>query len=69
MFRAALVAGGSVIALLCSCDEHHPGEYPEVQRDRTAPAHEEQASPGARATPTPVNYFPRKNLRKQRDHG
>lgn len=58
MFR--LLAGGCVIALLCSCDEHHPGEYPEVQRDRTAPAQEEKAAPNATATPTPVNYFPEK---------
>src|SRR6186997_1265983 len=24
----------SATALACSCDKHHPGEYPEVQRDK-----------------------------------
>jgi hypothetical protein len=53
--------------LLCSCDKHQLGEYPEVQRDlaevnKNPPSAEtpppSSATPPAK--PTPVEFFPTK---------
>ncbi|PYI88730.1 MAG: hypothetical protein DMF03_09685 [Verrucomicrobia bacterium] len=59
LFRAGVVACGIALLLVCSCEEHHLGEYPEVQRDRLYEA-QHHADPAARALPsaTPVNFFP-----------
>jgi len=61
VFAAALV-------LFCSCEKHHLGEDPEVQKehviapgesDANSGATEETlASPAATASPTPVEFFP-----------
>jgi hypothetical protein len=62
LFRAGLCALGVALFLFISCEEHHLGEYPEVQRDRLAEAkaasHSEHAQPAASATP--VEFFPEK---------
>jgi hypothetical protein len=55
-------------AVVCSCDQHKPGEYPEVQRDKIhdaspSPAAEESqpaSSPSPPAKPTPAEFFPTK---------
>jgi len=58
LFRAGLVACGVALLLICSCEKHHLGEYPEVQRDRLYEA-QHQAEPAASTLPsaTPVNFF------------
>jgi hypothetical protein len=63
LFRAALCAIGLGLLLSVSCEEHHVGEYPEVQRDRLAEAKnarrtDESKPPAAKATP--VDFFPEK---------
>jgi hypothetical protein len=63
LFRAGLGAIGVTLLLSISCEEHHLGEYPEVQRDRMAEA--KQANRGEQdvapeTTPTPVEFFPEK---------
>ncbi|PZR76231.1 MAG: hypothetical protein DLM52_06370 [Chthoniobacterales bacterium] len=54
---------GAAALLSVSCEEHHLGEYPEVQRDRLAEAKNatraEHTSPPA-ASATPANFFPEK---------
>jgi len=59
LFRAGFVACGIALFLACSCEKHHVGEYPEVQRDRLYEA-QHRADPAARALPsaTPVDFFP-----------
>jgi len=59
LFRAGFVACGIALFLACSCEKHHVGEYPEVQRDRLYEARH-QAEPVAGTSPsaTPVNFFP-----------
>jgi hypothetical protein len=63
----AILAGTSLI-LICSCEKHHVGEMPEVQRehvelakavDDTVPLREEsKATPMMKTSPTPVEFFP-----------
>jgi hypothetical protein len=56
----------SATLLVCSCDKHYPGEYPEVQRERTEEAKSPVAaeasptSPTPAAKPTPAEFFPTK---------
>jgi hypothetical protein len=60
----------AAIIVVCSCDKHRPGEYPEVQRDKTqavSPAPEAAASAETSpapstpaAKPTPADFFPTK---------
>jgi hypothetical protein len=63
LFRAGLGAIGLALFLCLSCEEHHVGEYPEVQRDRLAEARQasraEENKPPA-TSPTPVEFFPEK---------
>jgi hypothetical protein len=57
-----IIFTSAAILFSISCEKHHLGEYPEVQRDLTATL-DEQASnpaPGGAATPTPVKFFPEK---------
>jgi hypothetical protein len=62
LFRAGLGVLGAALFLSISCEEHHVGEYPEVQRDRLAEtknanrAQQDAPSPSA----TPVKFFPEK---------
>ena len=63
MLRAGLGALGVALFFSISCEEHHLGEYPEVQRDRIADAKnknraKQDAAPSASATP--VEFFPEK---------
>jgi hypothetical protein len=63
LFRAGLGAIGVALLLSISCEEHHLGEYPEVQRDRLAEAkHASRSEQGGvpEASPTPVEFFPEK---------
>ena len=59
LFRAGLVACGIALLVICSCEKHHLGEYPEVQRDRLLEAqHRAEPAPSALPSATPVNFFP-----------
>jgi hypothetical protein len=62
--RVGIAIISAVALFSISCEEHHLGEYPEVQRDRLAEAKQtnragQDAAPGASATP--VNFFPKKS--------
>ena len=53
------------VCLICSCEKHAAGEYPEVQRDRTEitqqPAEAADIvpdSPAPAAKTTPAQFFP-----------
>jgi hypothetical protein len=63
LFRAGLCAIGAALFLSISCEQHHLGEYPEVQRDRLAEAKQAKRAEqtGAPAvSPTPAQFFPAK---------
>jgi hypothetical protein len=61
---AALSAGALIFC--SSCEKHHLGEDPEVQKEHVVGGSEENSnetkssseSPTATASPTPVNFFP-----------
>jgi hypothetical protein len=63
----AILAGASLI-VICSCEKHHVGEMPEVQREHvdlakpgedTVPLTEEaKPSSEMKASPTPAEFFP-----------
>jgi hypothetical protein len=61
----------ATLFLICSCDKHEPGEFPQVQREKTDPprpitaaVQEETPAPSTSSTPaakpTPVEFFPTK---------
>jgi hypothetical protein len=56
----------TTVFLLCSCDKHQVGEYPEVQRELTdtsqpaSVAEPPAASSTPAAKPTPAEFFPTK---------
>ncbi|MGI8431597.1 MAG: hypothetical protein ACR2MW_04805 [Chthoniobacterales bacterium] len=64
-----LCAFAGFLLVFNSCEKHHPGEMPEVQKEHLHPldAHHEEAHPefptppvsGASATPTPADFFPK----------
>jgi hypothetical protein len=60
--RTGIFLIGAALLLSISCEKHHLGEYPEVQRELMTVAHD--ASPGATpagaAAATPVKFFPEK---------
>ncbi len=65
--KGLAILGGAAAILFCSCEEHHLGEMPEVQKEHVDLANadnskgaQESTSP-APATPTPVDFFPTKN--------
>jgi len=60
--RTGIFLIGAALLLSISCEKHHLGEYPEVQRElMTVPNKPELGpSPGASATATPVKFFPEK---------
>jgi hypothetical protein len=59
LFRAGFVACGIALLLVSSCEKHHVGEYPEVQRDRLLEAqHRANPTPSTLPSATPVNFFP-----------
>jgi hypothetical protein len=59
---AGIIFTGAALLFSISCEKHHLGEYPEVQKDLTATLDEEASNPvpGGSATPSPVNFFPEK---------
>ncbi|MBA3830413.1 MAG: hypothetical protein H0X34_00675 [Chthoniobacterales bacterium] len=66
MFRPRLSPLGVLAGLLLvftSCERHHPGELPELQREHfhpLQPGREEvkAAIPTPPLSPTPANFFP-----------
>jgi len=60
--RTGIFLIGAALLLSISCEKHHLGEYPEVQRElMTVPNNPELGpSPDASATATPVKFFPEK---------
>jgi hypothetical protein len=56
----------AALFLVCSCDKHHLGEYPQVQREladvlkKPDAAESRLASPTPAAQPTPAQFFPTK---------
>jgi hypothetical protein len=60
--RTGIFLIGAALLLSISCEKHHLGEYPEVQRElMTVPNNPELGpSPGASVTATPVKFFPEK---------
>jgi hypothetical protein len=62
LLRAGFLAIGVTLLFSISCEKHHVGEYPEIQRDLTATLDQEASNPAPRgsATPTPVKFFPQK---------
>jgi hypothetical protein len=60
--RTGIFLIGAALLLSISCEKHHVGEYPEVQRDLTATLDKEASNPatGGSPTPTPVKFFPEK---------
>ncbi len=60
---AGLTLVGLIMVLSISCEKHHLGEYPEVQRDRLAEAKKASRSEQSGvpvASATPVRFFPEK---------
>jgi hypothetical protein len=60
--RTGIFLIGAALLLSISCEKHHLGEYPEVQRDLMGLANNPKPSPSpaASATATPVKFFPEK---------
>jgi len=59
LFRTGFGACGIALLLMCSCEKHHLGEYPEVQRDRLYEAkHHADSATSPLPSATPVNFFP-----------
>ncbi|HEX3816938.1 MAG TPA: hypothetical protein VHW03_01470 [Chthoniobacterales bacterium] len=62
LFPLAALAG--LLLVFTSCERHHPGELPEVQREhmhplQTAAAETREAEHAQPAvSPTPANFFP-----------
>jgi hypothetical protein len=54
------------LIIICSCEKHHVGELPEVQKERVDLKSGSEATPDAAvspapvATPTPAEFFPTK---------
>jgi hypothetical protein len=65
---AGIIFTGAAILFSISCEKHHLGEYPELQREQVAladPSKSESESesgpaPGESPTATPVKFFPEK---------
>jgi len=60
--RTGIFLIGAALLLSISCEKHHLGEYPEVQRELMTVAHdpEPSATPAGSTTATPVKFFPEK---------
>lgn len=59
--RAGIFFIGLALLVSISCDKHHLGEYPEVQRDRLEESNHKTEQGGVpAATATPVKFFPEK---------
>ena len=62
--RIGIFVTGVALLFSISCEKHHLGEYPEVQKDLTATLDKETSdpAPGRSPTPTPVKFFPEKKV-------
>jgi hypothetical protein len=67
--QAAAAVFAVALIFFCSCEKHHLGEDPEVQREHveistgseensSAAIEETSASPSATTSPTPAEFFP-----------
>jgi hypothetical protein len=67
--RTAILLSAGALIFCCSCEEHHLGEMPEVQRERVELAsgsaedsdvvkERSAAQPTPSAKPTPAEFFP-----------
>jgi hypothetical protein len=61
---AGIILAVAALSLSISCEKHHLGEYPEVQKDLTATLDKEASDPalGGSPKPTPVKFFPEKKV-------
>jgi hypothetical protein len=67
--RTAILFAAGALSFCCSCEEHHVGEMPEVQKEHVdvateseetpGPAGEGSTSPALPAKPTPAEFFPK----------
>ena len=60
-FIAAI--SGAALIFCCSCEKHHLGEDPEVQKEKVenehpAAANKAEPAENAAAKPTPAQFFP-----------
>jgi hypothetical protein len=67
LLRKSSAAAFLLLLFFCpSCERHHLGEMPEVQREQLYPVTAESASdaaaasPARSASPTPAEFFPEK---------
>jgi len=58
--RTGIFLIGAALLLSISCEEHHLGEYPEVQRELMTVSKNPEPAPAGSATATPVKFFPEK---------
>jgi hypothetical protein len=58
--RTGIFLIGAALLLSISCEKHHLGEYPEVQRELMTHDPGPGATPVGSATATPVKFFPEK---------
>jgi len=66
--QTTAAVSAAALIFFCSCEKHHLGEDPEVQKEQVvAPGEpdenssatkETSASPSATVSPTPVEFFP-----------
>jgi len=66
--QTAAAVSAAALIFCCSCEKHHLGEDPEVQKEHvdvpggseenSAATKEVSVSPSASASPTPVEFFP-----------
>lgn len=65
--RCAAILAGIAVMVICSCEKHHVGEIPEVQKEHSDPAQESGQTEPRRgemrvpstppAAPTPAEFF------------
>jgi len=66
--QAAAAVSAVALIFFCSCEKHHLGEDPEVQKEHvdvpggsgenSSATEETSTSPSTTASPTPVEFFP-----------
>jgi hypothetical protein len=66
--HATAAVSAAALIFCCSCEKHHLGEDPEVQKEHvvipgesdenSGTTKETSTSPSATASPTPVEFFP-----------
>jgi len=60
--RTGIFVIGAALLLSISCEKHHLGEYPEVQKELMTVSKNSKPgpTPAGSATATPVKFFPEK---------